>query len=194
MPDLWGAKKRHPHPRCMCACMCGCVQVDAGQVLTLGAVDSKVGLRGYLAVGGGFDVPLYLGSRSTFPSGKFGGYQVGVAHAVRVGATCWLVVPASPLQPACAKKLAGLALPRTRAICNPNLTHPLASAHGRTCGQAGRGLLRVYEACVLYSAPGHWRLLNCPSPSPCLSLPSQPTSLCTVLPPCFCSHPRPFSA
>ncbi len=25
---------------------------------------------------GGIDVPLYLGSRATFPSGKFGGYQV----------------------------------------------------------------------------------------------------------------------
>lgn len=34
------------------------------------------GVRGYLAVKGGLDVPLYLGSRATFPSGQFGGYQV----------------------------------------------------------------------------------------------------------------------
>lgn len=33
------------------------------------------GVRGYLAFRGGVDVPLYLGSRSTFPAGKFGGYQ-----------------------------------------------------------------------------------------------------------------------
>ena len=32
-------------------------------------------VRGYLAVAGGLDVPLYLGSRSTFPNGEFGGYQ-----------------------------------------------------------------------------------------------------------------------
>ena len=34
------------------------------------------GCRGYIAVGGGLDVPLYLGSRSTFPGGKLGGLQV----------------------------------------------------------------------------------------------------------------------
>ena len=34
------------------------------------------GCRGYIAVGGGLDVPLYLSSRSTFPGGKLGGLQV----------------------------------------------------------------------------------------------------------------------
>jgi len=46
-----------------------------GQELRIGAVDSSTGVRGYLAVAGGIDVPLYLGSRSTFPNGNFGGYQ-----------------------------------------------------------------------------------------------------------------------
>ena len=32
-------------------------------------------MRGYMAIAGGFDVPVYLGSRSTFPNGQFGGYQ-----------------------------------------------------------------------------------------------------------------------
>jgi allophanate hydrolase subunit 2 len=32
-------------------------------------------VRGYLAVSGGLDVPVYLGSRATFPGGNFGGYQ-----------------------------------------------------------------------------------------------------------------------
>ncbi len=35
----------------------------------------KGGSRAYLAVSGGIDVPEYLGSRATFPSGKMGGLQ-----------------------------------------------------------------------------------------------------------------------
>lgn len=50
--------------------------MSAGQVLQLGPVDAGNGLRGYMSVCGGIDVPLYLGSRSTFPAGGFGGYQV----------------------------------------------------------------------------------------------------------------------
>jgi urea carboxylase len=49
--------------------------VASGQELKMGQVDSSTGVRGYLAVAGGVDVPLYLGSRSTFPNGNFGGYQ-----------------------------------------------------------------------------------------------------------------------
>eukprot|EP00878_Enallax_costatus_P006672 GHUV01006994.1.p1 GENE.GHUV01006994.1~~GHUV01006994.1.p1 ORF type:complete len:992 (+),score=332.89 GHUV01006994.1:1132-4107(+) len=49
--------------------------VKSGQELKIGQVDSSTGVRGYLAVSGGVDVPLYLGSRSTFPNGNFGGYQ-----------------------------------------------------------------------------------------------------------------------
>lgn len=36
---------------------------------------STVGCRAYLSVAGGIDVPEYLGSRATFTSGQFGGYQ-----------------------------------------------------------------------------------------------------------------------
>lgn len=50
-------------------------EVKAGQKLCLGNVDTSTGVRGYLAVAGGIDVPVYLGSRATFPSGNFGGYQ-----------------------------------------------------------------------------------------------------------------------
>lgn len=50
-------------------------RVAAGQTLAIEGVDPVTGVRGYLAVSGGVDVPEYLGSRSTFPSGKFGGYQ-----------------------------------------------------------------------------------------------------------------------
>ncbi|KAG2435985.1 hypothetical protein HYH02_011698 [Chlamydomonas schloesseri] len=57
-------------------------KVGAGQTLAVGAMVGAVGVRGYLAVRGGIDVPAYLGSRSTFPGGKFGGYQ---GRYLRVG-------------------------------------------------------------------------------------------------------------
>ncbi|MFG0805679.1 urea carboxylase [Pseudomonas fluvialis] len=48
------------------------VAVRAGQLLRLGRASS--GCRTYLAVRNGLDVPLYLGSRSTFALGQFGGH------------------------------------------------------------------------------------------------------------------------
>ena len=33
------------------------------------------GVRCFLAVAGGIQCPVYLGSRATFPAGKFGGMQ-----------------------------------------------------------------------------------------------------------------------
>lgn len=47
--------------------------VAAGTVVSVGA--AVQGVRCYIAVDGGFDAPIYLGSRSTFPSGNLGGYQ-----------------------------------------------------------------------------------------------------------------------
>jgi urea carboxylase len=49
------------------------VPVTAGATLKIGTV-SGAGTRAYLAVRGGFDVPLYLGSASTFTLGRFGGH------------------------------------------------------------------------------------------------------------------------
>lgn len=48
--------------------------VEKGSILSLGAVQG-FGCRSYMAVGGGIDVPDYLGSKSTFPKGCFGGHQ-----------------------------------------------------------------------------------------------------------------------
>src|SRR5579863_5803340 len=44
-----------------------------GETLRMGAL-SGAGCRSYLAIRGGIDVPRYLGSRSTFTLGKFGGH------------------------------------------------------------------------------------------------------------------------
>ncbi|MDX1803745.1 MAG: urea carboxylase [Alcanivorax sp.] len=48
------------------------VSVKAGQTLVTGKVDS--GCRTYIAVRNGIDVPDYLGSKSTFVLGQFGGH------------------------------------------------------------------------------------------------------------------------
>ncbi|MCE9632822.1 MAG: urea carboxylase [Methylophilales bacterium] len=55
--------------------------VKAGSVLRLDSVEGA-GCRAYLAVLGGFDVPEYLGSKSTFTLGQFGGHG---GRALRVG-------------------------------------------------------------------------------------------------------------
>ncbi|MCW0221175.1 MAG: urea carboxylase [Prosthecobacter sp.] len=57
------------------------VPIQAGQTLKLGRITGQ-GCRTYLAVQGGFEVPPYLGSRSTFTLGNFGGHA---GRALRVG-------------------------------------------------------------------------------------------------------------
>ncbi|MEQ1579449.1 MAG: urea carboxylase [Steroidobacteraceae bacterium] len=57
------------------------IGVKAGSVLKLRGIQGA-GQRTYLAVRGGFDTPLYMGSRATFTLGQFGG-QGG--RALRVG-------------------------------------------------------------------------------------------------------------
>jgi urea carboxylase len=56
-------------------------EVAAGATLTIGPMPGP-GLRTYLAVRGGFDVPRYLGSASTFTLGRFGGHG---GRALRAG-------------------------------------------------------------------------------------------------------------
>ena len=50
-----------------------CVEVSAGQQLALGY--AQAGARGYVAIAGGLDVPVVLGSRSTYALGSLGGFQ-----------------------------------------------------------------------------------------------------------------------
>ena len=52
------------------------IAVPAGSVVAFGAIAGP-GNRTYLAVRGGFDAPLYLGSRATFALGGFGGHARG---------------------------------------------------------------------------------------------------------------------
>ncbi|MFM2403764.1 MAG: 2-oxoglutarate carboxylase small subunit [Pseudomonadota bacterium] len=65
--------------------------VPAGGVLAVGRL-SDTGCRLAIAVGGGIDVPRYLGSRSTFTLGQFGGHA---GRALRVGDMVHLLEPAA---------------------------------------------------------------------------------------------------
>jgi urea carboxylase len=56
------------------------IEVTAGSELRLGAAAGP-GARAYIAIRGGLDVPEYLGSRSTFILGKFGGHAGRVLRA-----------------------------------------------------------------------------------------------------------------
>ncbi|MCU1428050.1 MAG: urea carboxylase [Actinomycetia bacterium] len=74
------------------------VEVKAGAVLTVGAVDGP-GLRSYLLVRGGFDVPDYLGSASTFTLGNFGGHggrALRAGDVLRIAAGTETAAPAAP--------------------------------------------------------------------------------------------------
>lgn len=73
------------------------VTVTAGQILRMGPV-SGPGCRAYLAVAGGFDVPDYLGSKSTFTLGKFGGHG---GRALMAGDVLHLgkIAPHAPARP-----------------------------------------------------------------------------------------------
>jgi len=72
------------------------IAIAAGQVLSFGYL--QTGARIYIAVSGGIDVPLALGSRSTYPIGALGGYKgraiakgdelpIGQASSVKEGRT-----------------------------------------------------------------------------------------------------------
>ena len=57
------------------------ITVKAGQELAIGRVKEQ-GARAYLGIQGGIDCPEYLGSRSTFTLGQFGGHN---GRALRTG-------------------------------------------------------------------------------------------------------------
>ena len=78
------------------------VVVKEGTVIRCG--QTRGGLRGYLAVAGGLDVPVVLGSRSTCLPGGFG----GLAGRVLAAGDCLTIARASDLAPAGG----GLQLPR----------------------------------------------------------------------------------
>jgi urea carboxylase len=78
------------------------IEVGAGQVLRLGRLVGA-GMRTYLAVRGGIDVAVVLGSRSTFTLGGFGGHEGRILAGGDVLAMGDLVsgLQPSPVPPRC---------------------------------------------------------------------------------------------
>ncbi len=76
-------------------------EVSAGDLLDLGQV-RPYGMRYYLAVSGGLEIPDYLGSQSTFTLGKFGGHcgrALQTGDILRLG-KCAGVQPSPKARPA----------------------------------------------------------------------------------------------
>ena len=79
------------------------VVVPAGGVLKCGTVRS--GARGYLAIAGGIDVPLVIGSRATYVRGSQGGLD---GRALRKGDRLATLSPSAPVAKIAERDLAGL--------------------------------------------------------------------------------------
>jgi biotin-dependent carboxylase-like uncharacterized protein len=58
------------------------IRVHLGDVLSFDPIAASAGARGYLAVTGGFDVPIVMGSRSTDLTARVGGFH---GRAIRAG-------------------------------------------------------------------------------------------------------------
>ena len=96
------------------------------------------GARAYFAVGGGIDVPLYLGSRATYVKGGFGGFE---GRALRAGDRLPLGVSARshPNGGAGARwpipsRMATLATPTVRVVLGPQEDHFSAETVDRFVG------------------------------------------------------------
>jgi len=84
------------------------IDIQAGQTLVLGRIQNA-GARSYLAVSGGIDCPAYLGSRSTFTLGQFGGHN---GRALRAGDVLNLQAATEPA---------------SLSVCNPALIPELGN-------------------------------------------------------------------
>lgn len=87
------------------------VAITAGQVLQLGAI-KDAGARSYVAIDGGIHCPDYLGSKSTFTLGQFGGHN---GRALRVGD----VLSYAP----CNKEVADTTLPAIANDLRPSINN-----------------------------------------------------------------------
>jgi biotin-dependent carboxylase-like uncharacterized protein len=92
-------------------------RVKAGQVLSFAFL--KTGARAYIAISGGIDVPVVLGSRSTYPLGALGGFKgrslqagdelpLGASNGAKEGRTVPENLRRKPGKPAELRMLPGL--------------------------------------------------------------------------------------
>ena len=86
------------------------IALNAGDVVKLGP--ARVGVRSYVAVSGGLDVPLVLGSRSTYVRGRMGGLD---GRALRKG-DALRTLPSGPARSRCVE---------SRAVSDYRSTQPI---------------------------------------------------------------------
>src|SRR5215203_4410388 len=86
-------------------------RVAPGQTLALGSVTGP-GLRSYLAVRGGIDVPAYLGSRATYVPGAIGGFE---GRALKKGDPLPVGTAATSLDDAAGRRVKAAIVPRYSA-------------------------------------------------------------------------------
>ncbi|WP_313055115.1 urea carboxylase [Pseudomonas lopnurensis] len=92
--------------------MCTALFVPAGSTLAIGTI-AGAGARSYLCLRGGVQVPDYLGSRSTFTLGQFGGHA---GRALRAGDVLHLAPLADPTAGASLSPAQCNALPAVREL------------------------------------------------------------------------------
>ncbi len=97
------------------------ISVHAGQTLSLGRIRQS-GARAYLAIAGGIQCPAYLGSRSTFTLGQFGGHN---GRGLQAGDV--LHIDSSLQQPAASTRLPADLIP---AISNEWQLRVIYGPHG----------------------------------------------------------------
>lgn len=83
------------------------IKVNKGNVLKCG-IYGKTGFRSYLAVAGGIDVPVYLGSKSTCIFGSYGGFE---GRQLKEGDQLKIGTPKQPLDQLVGRKLKNSVIP-----------------------------------------------------------------------------------
>ena len=100
------------------------IDVRKGDILSMG--EAKAGWRGYICVAGGIDVPMVLGSKSTYLTGALGGVR---GRLIRKGDVLEVGDPRIPLDTLKGRKLKGSVLPQTggekklRVVLGPQDDH-----------------------------------------------------------------------
>jgi len=100
------------------------IDVRKGDILSMG--EAKAGWRGYICVAGGIDVPMVLGSKSTYLTGALGGVR---GRLIRKGDVLGVGDPRVPLDTLKGRKVKGSVLPQTggekklRVVLGPQDDH-----------------------------------------------------------------------
>jgi biotin-dependent carboxylase-like uncharacterized protein len=135
-----------------------CIEVQAGMTLDLAVAVG--GVRAYLCVAGGIDVPLIMGSRSTDLQARIGGFE---GRMIRRGDVLAVLAPTAPCRPATAAPLPTLGGP-IRVLAGPEFEdfkpearEAFFGSSWRVSPQSNRMGYRLEGPALLREAPGELR-------------------------------------